>query len=300
MRRPIRVPHYLVLATCLATSLAILAAPAGAQGSLTTATASMPTSGMDVFPAPPVGFDAAREGIARGEVALVEYDSKTLGTRRTMRVYTPPGYSTARRYPVLYLLHGLGNTSTEWLRARAPEILDNLLAERKIEPMIIVFPSGDATATVTNPGGGGRAAAGYGEPFEQDLLNDIIPFVESRYSVLADRDHRALAGMSMGGGQTLNIGLSNLDRFAWIAAVAPAPNTRPAADLIADPAPLASLKLLWVGVGNRDVLIRISQGVHGRLLETGVPHVWRVDENGHDPAAMSSNLYHFVQRLFKD
>ena len=301
MRRLIPVPHFLVLATCLATSATLLQAQAGAPGSLTTATASMPTSGMDVFPVPPTGFDAAREGIPHGEVTVVEYDSRTLGTRRTMRVYTPPGYSTARRYPVLYLLHGLGNTSTEWTqRAKAPQIVDNLLAEGKIEPMIIVFPSGDATATVTNPGGGGRAQEGYGAPFEQDLLNDIIPFVESRYSVLADRDHRALGGMSMGGGQTLNIGLSHLDRFAWIAAVAPAPNTKPAPELIPDPTALGSLKLLWLGVGNRDALIRVSQGVHGHLLEKGFPHFWRVDESGHDTAVMSSNLYHFVQHLFKD
>ena len=300
MRRGIPVPRSLVLATCLATSLGILHPGAAAQGSLTTATASMPTTGMDSFPVPPTGFDAVREGIPRGEVTVVEYDSRSLGTRRAMRVYTPPGYSTTRRYPVLYMLHGLGNTSTEWTqRARAPQIVDNLLAEGKVEPMIIVFPSGDATATVTNPGGGGRAQEGYGTPFEQDLLNDNIPFVESRYSVLADRDHRALAGMSMGGGQTLNIGLSHLDRFAWIAAVAPAPNTRPAPELVPEPAALAGLKLLWLGVGNRDALIRVSQGVHGRLVETGVPHSWRVDENGHDTAAMSSNLYHFVQRLFR-
>ena len=301
MRRPILTPHLLVLSACLATSPTLLQAQPGAPGSLTTATASMPTSGMDLFPVPPAGYDAVREGIPHGEVTVVEYDSRTLGTRRAMRVYTPPGYSTARRYPVLYMLHGLGNTSTEWTqRAKAPQIVDNLLAEGKIEPMIIVFPSGDATATVANPGGGGRAQEGYGAPFEQDLLNDVIPFVESRYSVLADRDHRALGGMSMGGGQTLNIGLSHLDRFGWIAAVAPAPNTRPAPELVPDPAALRSLKLLWVGVGNRDALIRVSQGVHGHLVEKGVPHFWRVDESGHDTAAMSSNFYHFVQRLFKE
>lgn len=300
MRRPIPVPHFLVLSACLATCPTLVQAQAGGPGSLSTAEASMPTSGLDVFPVPPAGYDAVREGIPHGEVALVEYDSKSLGTRRTMRVYTPPGYSTARRYPVLYMLHGLGNTHSEWTqRAKAPQIVDNLLAEGKVEPMIIVFPSGDATATVSNPGGGGRAQEGYGAPFEQDLLGDVIPFVESHYSVLTDREHRALGGMSMGSGQTLNIGLTHLDRFAWITVVAPAPNTRPAAELVPDRAALGSLKLLWLGVGNHDALIRVAQGVHARLVETGVPHVWRVDESGHDTAAMSSNFYHFVQRLFK-
>src|SRR5215218_5731617 len=160
----------------------------GAGAGLAPTAPQGPEEGMAEFPVPPQGFDVARENIPHGDLKLVEYDSKTLGTRRPLRVYTPPGYSTARKYPVLYLQHGLGNTSTEWTqRAKAPQIVDNLLADGRIQPMVIVFPSGDATATVTNPGGGGRAQEGYGAPFEQDLLNDIIPFVESHYSVLTDR-----------------------------------------------------------------------------------------------------------------
>jgi enterochelin esterase-like enzyme len=198
------------------------------------------------------------------------------------------------------MLHGLGNTSTEWTqRARAPQIVDNLLADGKIQPLIIIFPSGDATATVANPGGGGRAQAGYGEPFSQDLLKDIIPFVESNYSVLVDRDHRAIGGMSMGGGQTLNIGLSHVDLFAWVGAIAPAPNTRPPAELVPDPADAKNLKLLWLACGNQDGLLRVAQGVHGYLKEKSVPHVWNVDGNGHDTAEMSDNFYHYVQRIFK-
>jgi len=253
-----------------------------------------------VFPDPPTGFNVARDNVPHGDVKVVEYDSKTLGTRRALRVYTPPGYAAERKYPVLYMLHGLGNTSTEWTqRARAPQIIDNLLADGKIQPMIMIFPSGDAAATVAN-GGGGRAQAGYGEPFSKDLLNDIIPFVESHYSVLADRDHRALAGMSMGGGQTLNIGLTNVDKFAWIGGIASAPNTKPPAQLVPDPDVAKKVKLLWLACGNKDGLVRVSQGVHHYLKEKGVPHVWNVDGNGHDTAEMSNNLYHFAQRLFKD
>jgi enterochelin esterase-like enzyme len=164
----------------------------------------------------------------------------------------------------------------------------------------MVFPSGDATATVANPGGGGRAQAGYGAPFENDLLKDIIPYVESHYSVLADRDHRALAGMSMGGGQSLNIGLSHVDTFAWVGGIASAPNTRAPAELVPDPAVAKKLKLLWLAVGSRDRLMRINQGLHNYLQEKGVPHVWRLDGNAHDTAEMSNNLYHFVQRIFKE
>jgi enterochelin esterase-like enzyme len=256
---------------------------------------------MVAFPDAPAGFNAARDGIPHGEIKVVEYESKSLGTRRTMRVYTPPGYTANKKYPVLYMLHGLGNTSTEWTqRASAPQIVDNLLADGKIQPLVMIFPSGDATATVANPGGGGRAQAGYGAPFENDLLKDIIPYVDSRYSVFTDRSHRALAGMSMGGGQSLNIGLTHVDTFAWVGGIASAPNTRPAAELVPDPTVAKKFSLIWLAVGSKDGLMRINQGVHNYLQEKGVPHVWRVDGNGHDTAEMSNNLYHLVQRIFKE
>ncbi|HYV39851.1 MAG TPA: alpha/beta hydrolase-fold protein [Gemmataceae bacterium] len=201
---------------------------------------------------------------------------------------------------MLYMLHGLGNTSTEWTqRAKAPQIVDNLLADGKIKPLIIIFPNGDAKNTVDNPKPG-REQAGYGKPFEDDLLKDIIPFVDSHYSVFTDRDHRAIAGMSMGGGQSLNIGLAHLDKFAWVGAVAPAPNTKSPAQLVPDPAATKKLKLLYLACGNKDGLLKVSQGVHNYLKEKSVPHLWNVDGNGHDTAEMSNNLYHFVQRIFKE
>jgi enterochelin esterase-like enzyme len=277
--------------------------PGGQRGqmALSSATPLAETENLDAYPAAPDGFNVARANTPQGELNVVEYDSKTLGLRRLLRVYTPPGYSADRKYPVLYLHHGLGNTSTEWTqRARAPIIIDNLLADKKIEPFIIVFPSGNATATPGDEKQGDRTQASYGTPYENDFLKEIIPFVESHYSVFTDRDHRAIAGMSMGSGQTLNIGLSHLDRFAWIAAVAAAPNTKPPAELVLDPAALKSLKLLWLSVGNRDNLLRVSRGVHDYLNEKGVAHIWRVDTNGHDTAAMSHSLYHFAQKLFKE
>jgi len=269
---------------------------------LTSATPLAETENLDVYPAPPEGFNVAREHIPHGEVKVVEYDSKTLGLRRMLRVYTPPDYTRDRKYPVLYLQHGLGNTSTEWTqRARAPIIIDNLLADTKIQqPFIIVFPSGNATATMADEKQGDRTQQSYGTPYHEDLLKEIIPFVESHYSVYTDRNHRAIAGMSMGAGQTLNIGLTNLDKFAWIASVAAAPNTRPPAELIPDPAAVKQLKLLWLSVGNRDNLLRVSKGLHDYLTEKGVPHIWRVDANGHDTGEMTNSLYHFAQKLFKE
>jgi len=279
--------------------------PAGRAGGAVpnlTATEPMgPVENLDAYPVPPEGFNVARENIPHGEVRLVEYDSRTLGIRRPLRVYTPPGYSTSRKYPVLYLQHGLGNTSTEWVqRARAPIIADNLIAEGRMVPMIIVFPSGNATATPADEKQGDRTQAAYGQPYYDDLLKDIIPFVEATYSVQTDRANRGIAGMSMGSGQALNIGLTNLDKFAWIAVVAPAPNTRPPAELMPDPAALKQLKLFWLSVGNRDALYRVAQGVHSYATEKGIAHTWRVDTNAHDTGAMGANFYHFAQKLFKE
>src|SRR6185295_1940663 len=117
--------------------------------------------------------------------------------------------------------------------------------------------------------------------FEKDLLNDVIPAIESRYSIKADREHRALAGLSMGGGQSLNFGLTHLDTFAWIGGFSSAPNTKKPAELLPDPGPAKSLKLLYLSCGNKDGLIRISQGMHAYLKEKSVPHIWNVDGHAH-------------------
>jgi enterochelin esterase-like enzyme len=262
------------------------------------------------FADPPVGFNTRRDNIAHGELTTVPYDSKTLGTRRQMLVYTPVGYSTDRKYPVLYLLHGIGGNDREWQRTcHADNVLDNLTADGKIQPMIVVFPHGNASVTVDTNGvargagtGGGRGGGydSWGKPFENDLISDIIPCIESRYSVYSDREHRALAGLSMGGGQSLNVGLAHLETFAWVGGFSSAPNTRSPAELVPDPvAAKEKLKLLWLACGNKDGLIRISQGVHNYLKEKGVPHVWHVDSNAHDGTEWANNLYLFAQHIFK-
>jgi enterochelin esterase-like enzyme len=255
---------------------------------------------VQAYPDPPRGINAQREGIPHGQLAMVSYDSKSVGTTRKMQVYTPPGYAKDKKYPVLYLLHGIGGDETEWQRFAKPNvILDNLLADGKAVPMIVVMPNGRAQKNDRAEGNGYGAAPAFAA-FEQDLLKDVIPAIESRYSVQADREHRALAGLSMGGGQSLNFGLAHLDKFAWIGAFSAAPNTKPAKDLVPDPAAAkAKLKLLWVSCGNKDGLIRISQGVHAYLRDNNVPHVWNVDGNAHDPTEWRNNLYYFSQRIFR-
>jgi GH35 family endo-1,4-beta-xylanase/enterochelin esterase-like enzyme len=231
---------------------------------------------------------------------MLEYDSKTVGTRRKVLVYTPPGYSSDTKYPVLYLLHGIGGDENEWRRGGHPEvILDNLIADKLAVPMIVVLPNGRAQPN--DRANAGMAAAPAFAVFERDLLDDVIPFIESKYSVKTDRESRAIAGLSMGGGQSLNFGLGNLDSFAWVGGFSSAPNTKPPAELIPDPSKATEqLKLLYLSCGNKDGLIRISQGVHAYLKEKNVPHIWHVDEHAHDFEHWKKALYLFGQRIFTD
>ena len=252
------------------------------------------------FPDPPAGFNVRRDNIPHGKLEMISYDSKTVGTTRKMQVYTPPGYTTDKKYPVLYLLHGIGGDETEWERFATPDVLlDNLIADGKAVPMIIVMPNGRAQ-TNDRPEGNIYAAAPAFANFEHDLLDDVIPAIQLRYSTYTNRENRALAGLSMGGGQTLNFGLTHLDTFAWLGSFSAAPNTKSPVELVPDPTAVKEqLKLFWISGGNKDGLISISQGMHAYLKEKGVPHIWHVDSNGHDPAHWRNSLYDFAQLIFR-
>jgi enterochelin esterase-like enzyme/outer membrane protein assembly factor BamB len=249
----------------------------------------------------PKGFDRSRDGIAHGSIHTVTYDSKSVGARRTMLVYTPPGYSVRdKRYPVLYLLHGLVYDETSWTKkGLADAILDNLYADGKLVPMIVVMPNGRAGAGVSAKSPFGQQARAFAA-FEGDLLKDIIPYVEKHYLAQPDREHRALAGQSMGGGQALNIGLAHLDTFAWVGGFSAAPNTKSARALIPDPAAATKkLRLLWISCGDEDSLLDQRKGLHATLDEMKVPHAWHVGSGGHDWTVWKSDLCLFSQRLFR-
>lgn len=252
------------------------------------------------IPAPPEGFDVRRDGIERGEITSVEYDSTVVGIRRSARVYTPPKFSRDQTYPVLYLLHGIGGDENEWARHGAPDvILDNLIADGRAVPMIVVLPNGRASKDVTPRDPIPRQSPAFAK-FEQELLTDLIPFIEMSYPVRTDRESRALAGLSMGGGQALNFGLTHLDRFAWVGGFSSAPNTRPAAELITDETS-TQLRLLYLGCGDKDFLFRISEDFHAALTEKQVPHVYNVIPDGkHDFAVWRRELYQFARRVFRD
>jgi enterochelin esterase-like enzyme len=254
--------------------------------------------------------------------------------KRWMEVYTPPGYSKDKKYPVWFVLHGIGgNENSEWNtgQGKAHVILDNLLADKKIEPMIVVFPNGNVTrpgAAGANNGGaaagragaggaGGRGARGgaggggggdatqisgdgWGKDFETDLLKNMIPYIEANYSVIADREHRAIAGLSMGGGQALSFGLAHLDTFAYVGGFSSAPNTRVPEQLVPDPEKATKLlKLLWISGGARDNLLTNSSRTHAYLKQHNVPHVYNVDPGAHDFVTWNNNFYLMAQRLFK-
>jgi enterochelin esterase-like enzyme/acetyl esterase/lipase len=263
------------------------------------------------FNDPPIGFRNKRDNIPHGTVSSVQYTSKALGQSREMLVYTPPGYSRAKHYPVVYLLHGLNSGNGQWpYWINANTIIDNLISEGKIKPMIIVFPNCNTNVTVNNPKpdeqeerkGGYK---GYGLAFQNDLLLEIIPFIESHYSVYTDRKHRAIAGLSMGGGQSLNIGLAHISTFAYVGGFSSAPNTNQfggLSDVKLLPDLLAGkhkLKVLWLACGTKDDLFNVSQRVHQYLKKEGVPHVWHVDANAHDDIEWANNLYLFAQHIFK-
>jgi alpha-L-fucosidase len=251
------------------------------------------------FPDPPHDIDVKRDNIAHGKLEVAEYDSKTVGTTRKMLIYLPPGYRSDKKYPVLYLLHGIGGNEYEWTGyCHADTILDNLIADGQAVPMVVVMPNGRAQKDDRPPANIFAAAPAFAV-FERDLLDDVIPAVQSRYSVYTDRENRALAGLSMGGGQALNFGLRHPDVFAWVGAFSSAPNTKPPAELLPDPSRAKELRLLWLSSGNKDGLINISQGMHKYLKQFEVPHVWHVDGHGHDGATWKSNLFLFAQRIFQ-
>ncbi|MCW0483261.1 alpha/beta hydrolase-fold protein [Gaoshiqia sediminis] len=161
----------------------------------------------------PQGFDLVREGIAQGKIDTIVYASKTVGASRKALVYTPPGFSKNKNYPVFYLLHGIGGDEKERFNQGAPHIiLDNLYADGKLKPMIVVLPNGRAIGNIMAPDKVQAFAT-----FEQDLLNDLIPFVEKTYPVKKDREFMTIAGLSIGGGQSLNFSLGKLDQFAMMA-----------------------------------------------------------------------------------
>ena len=250
----------------------------------------------------PGDFSETRD-VPHGTVGLARYVAKTLNNaRREMYVYTPPGYEKgAGRYPVLYLIHGGGDTAVSWSTVgRANDILDNLLAEKKAVPMIVVMPSG-----WTPSGGQVMTSDATKDPFNDELLKDIIPFVEANYRTMSAADSRALSGLSMGGIQTLNIGLHNLGTFRYLAVMS--------SGWISDqdreffykteaakiPKYNSALKLFWWGWGETDIARANGLAVIEKFKSEGVKIETRESPGGHTWDNWRLYLYEVAPKLFR-
>lgn len=281
---------------------------------------------MFLVPGPEAAYEDL-QAVPHGEIRAVWYDSKTLAGPRRMHVYTPPGYERGNlKYPVLYLIHGGGDEDSGWSTiGRAGFILDNLLAAGKVKPMIVVMPNG----SITLPGvpaapAGGRATtpeaqaeriariAKLHDAFVSDLLTGIIPYVESTYRVLANRENRAMAGLSMGGAETLRAAPSNLDKFAWIGVFSMGlqggSNSGVTSDFVernaaffADPQKTnRQLKLFWIGVGKDDRTVTDGpKRLSDTLKAHDIRHEYHETEGGHTWINWRLYLRDFTQLLFR-
>jgi enterochelin esterase family protein len=269
--------------------------------------------------------------VPHGAVAAVTYYSTALGKFRRMHVYTPPGYESGQqKYPIFYLLHGAGDCDEAWTSVgRAGFILDNLIAAKRAKPMIVVMPAGH---TNTVPAAGGRAAAPAAagaapaapppalDDFARDFVTDVMPYAEKTYRVLTDRSHRAIAGLSMGGSQTLNVAFLHLDQFAYVGVFSSgaslgggrgagaAPATAPAGPTAWETAHQANLdnaalkkgvKLIWLSTGVNDGLLPNTRSTVEMLTKHGFEPVFKESPGAHTWINWRNYLNEFAPRLFQ-
>lgn len=241
--------------------------------------------------------------VPHGTVAIHWYTSKATGARRRAHVYAPPGYQQdqSRRYPVLYLLHGSGDNDSHWtLLGRANVIADNLLADGLAVPMLIVMPDGHALDRSRDREKTDRSR--WREPFEKDLLESVLPLVEANYRVKADAQHRAIVGLSMGGGQSIGVGLGHVDQFAWVGAFSAAVSGEDPvlAGLRTDPGVAnKNLKLLWIGIGKDDFLLARNREFVKALDELKIRHTYQETAGKHAWGVWRGYLADFLPLLFR-
>ena len=262
--------------------------------------------------------------VPHGAVAAVTYHSTALQKDRRMHVYTPPGYELGSgSFPVFYLLHGAGDNDESWSSVgRAGFILDNLIAAKKARPMIVVMPAGHTSRAPANAIG--RSAT---DEFVQDFVQDVMPYVEKHYRVIADRGHRAIAGLSMGGNQTLHVAIPRLDQFAYVGvfssgllgaapgggrgpAAAPAPGTPPPAPALdeawarenlaeLDGSKKHGLKVFWFATGSEDRLMPTTKATVELFKKHGFTPAFKESGGGHTWMNWRDYLNEFAPQLFQ-
>jgi enterochelin esterase-like enzyme len=259
------------------------------------------------------------KAVPRGAVAEVTYPSASLGMFRRMHVYTPPGYETSgRKYPVLYLLHGAGDSDDSWSTAgRAGFILDNLIAKRTAKEMIVVMPAGHTRTAA----GAGVVSADANAAFSGDFIGSVVPYIEQHYRVQTGRDNTALAGLSMGGGQTLDIATANGAKFGYVGVFSsglfgvftgPGRGAPPQAwskgssdwekrnaAALADDKAKKGLKLFWFATGKDDFLLQTTRSTVNLFKEYGYTPVYKESEGGHTWLNWRDYLSEFAPLLFR-
>ncbi len=260
------------------------------------------------------GAEAAFEDnqtVPHGEIRKVSYQSSTLGMQRRMHIYFPPGYESGKeRYPVFYLLHGGGDEdSGRSTIGRAGFILDNLIAAKKAKPMIVVMPNGSLPRPPVTPEAPRDPAvtASLQERFTNELMKDVAPFVEKNYRVMTGRDNRAIAGLSMGGGQTTRVITSHPDQFAYVAVWSAGVNPQTNADFEKrNTAFLGSadklnkqIKLFSISVGDKDFALNGSKNLAELLKKNSIKHELNISGGGHTWINWRQYLNDYAQKLFR-
>jgi enterochelin esterase-like enzyme len=245
--------------------------------------------------------------VPHGNIHISTYVSKTMNAPRNIYVYTPPGYETSTaRYPALYLMHGAGGSESSWVTAgRANVILDNLIAEGRAKPMIIVMPYGRAGQSTTfGPAPVVVPADQKNLTFPNDVVPDVIEFAEKNYRIAPGADNRAIAGLSMGGNQTLVIGLNHLDLFHYVGAFSPVIMNANAEEdfknLLADAAGAnKKLKVFNIYIGKEDTLYKSNVSFHQLLDQHQIKHVFTETEGAHVWWNWRDYLVDYAPRLFR-
>ena len=244
------------------------------------------------------------QDVPHGTVHQHGYASKALGRPRELWVYTPPGYERDmdKKYPLLVLQHGSGDNHQTWVvHGKAHWILDSLIAQKKARPMVVVMLDGHPLGMMISREDPAKRGAPM-EAFQRELFEDALPLIESLYRVDKDAAHRAIAGLSMGGSQSLTVGLGNLDRFAWIGAFSAGPPSAETAERFLSEAERANtnLRLLWIACGKDDFLRQRNEEFVSKLKEKGIRHEWQLTDGDHSWPVWRRYLAEFAPRLFAE
>lgn len=241
---------------------------------------------------PPSDYKSNKTGITHGQVSDITYTTTVANNPGKAKLYTPPGYSTSNKYSYLVLMHGMGGSQNDWTSMGAANyVVDNLVAAGKIQPNFLIVMPDNCIPSISD-------TMSSFSSWDPDLLKGVVPYIESHYPVYTDREHRALAGLSMGGGQTYNLGLENLDQFIYLGPFSAAPDVDPISKLFPDSGAKAKteLKLIFQTYGANDGLVTNGQAVKTYLDSKGIDNIWWIVPNeAHTWNVWDYSLWNFLQ-----